>query len=349
VKNFKHNYFGSMDLGNLTLEELMLHYGECTKYVEENIVNISNEQLTMLINNSHSIQAASIKQYAKNMENEKKSNQDILDNYNTVAKRIKLSEHSMNDKVTLDVGGRIFSTSKGTLMNYEHSYFYALLNSGNFLPGADGSYFIDRSPKHFELIMDYLRTGKLSTKELKSGEIEELEKELDYYLLQIAAPLKSTEWHWDLSPSRKPANASFSDADLKIRKTGGGDGWNCPVIGSSPVSEFTVKLISGPDIMIGFCAIDEFVQNASHFDRVKNGCFFQCCSGSVWFNGSRTKSYSSGLKVNDKITAIKTGTSIRFYINGVDQGEAINNAEGDMYPLVELYIVGESVKIVPNP
>jgi hypothetical protein len=35
-------------------------------------------------------------------------------------------------------------------------------------------------------------------------------------------------------------------------------------------------------------------------------------------------------------------------INGVDQGEAINNVEGDMYPLVELRDVRDSVMIVPN-
>jgi hypothetical protein len=226
-----------MDLANMTLEEVSLMYGN---YIDENIAIVSNEQLTMLINKSHNIQAAALKQYAKNLENEKKSNQDILDNYNTVAKRIKLSEHSMYDKVTLDVGGKIFATSKGTLMRFEDSYFYAMLNSGNFLPGPDGAYFIDRDPTHFPLIMAYLRTGELYTKRLNSWEIQELEKELDYYLLQIATPLKSTEWHWDLSPSRKPADASFSDADLKITRTGGGY-CNCPVIGSSPVSEFTVK------------------------------------------------------------------------------------------------------------
>jgi hypothetical protein len=135
---------------------------------------------------------------------------------------------------------------------------------------------------------------------------------------------------------------------LKVTKTGGGY-WNCPVIGSSPVSEFTVKLISGLDIMIGFCAIDEFVQNGSHHSLVKNGCFFCCHDGEVGFNEGNWKSYSSKLKINDKITAIKTGSSIRFLINGVDQGEAINNAEGDMYPVVELGNDGDSVKIVPNP
>jgi hypothetical protein len=100
--------------------------------------------------------------------------------------------------------------------------------------------------------------------------------------------------------------------------------------------------------MIGFCAIDEFVQNGSHYDRVKNGCFFYC-NGFVRFDGGDRKSYGSGLRINDKLTAIKTGTSIRFLINGVDQGEAINNAEGDMYPFVELNKVGDSVMIVPNP
>jgi hypothetical protein len=199
------------------------------------------------------------------------------------------------------------------------------------------------------MMMVYLRTGKLSTKEFKSGEIEELEKELDYYLLQIAAPLKSTEWHWDLSPSRKPVNASFSDADLKIRKISAGGAWNCLVIGSSPLSEFTVEIISGLCILIGFCAIDAFVQNGSHYNRVKNCCFFHRYDGDVWFNEGNWKSYSSGLKINDKITAIKNGTSIRFLINGVDQGEAINNAVGDMYPFVELGSVGDAVMIVSNP
>jgi hypothetical protein len=330
-----------MDLANMTLEEVSLN---------ENIAIFSNEQLITLINKSHNIQAAALKQYAKNLENVKKSNkeEDILDKYNTVAKRIKLSEHSMYDKVTLDVGGKIFATSKGTLMRFEDSYFYAMLNSGNFLPGPDGAYFIDRDPTHFPLIMAYLRTGELYTKELKSRELQELEKELDYYLLQIASPSKSTEWHWDLSPSRKPANASFSEDDMKVRKDSGGGYWNCPVIGSSPVSEFTVKIISGLGMMIGFCGIDEFLQNGFHYDRVKNGCFFYSYHGNVWFNGGQNKPYSSKLKINDKITAIKTGTSIRFLINGVDQGEAINNAEGDMYPFVELCDVGDSVKIVPN-
>jgi hypothetical protein len=61
------------------------------------------------------------------------------------------------------------------------------------------------------------------------------------------------------------------------------------------------------------------------------------------------KRYSAGLKVGDTVTVIKNGPSIRFLINGEDQGEAINNAEGEMYPVVESWRTGDSVMIVPNP
>jgi hypothetical protein len=199
----------------MTFDEVSLMYGN---YINENIAIVSNEQLITLINKSHNIQAAALKQYAKNLQDEKKSNQDILNASLKLDEVMKVNseKHSKNEVVTLNVGGKFFATFKGTLMNYEHSYFYAMLNSGNFLPGADGSYFIDRDPTHFPTIMAYLRTGELSTKGLKSWQIQELEKELDYYLLQIASPSKSTEWHWDLSPSRKPFYASFSEDDLKI-------------------------------------------------------------------------------------------------------------------------------------
>jgi hypothetical protein len=52
---------------------------------------------------------------------------------------------------------------------------------------------------------------------------------------------------------------------------------------------------------------------------------------------------NTSLTVLNSKSMIKTGTSIRFLINGVDQGEAINNAKGDMYPVVELGGVRVSV------
>jgi hypothetical protein len=232
-------------------------------------------------------------------------------------------------------------------MRFEGSYFYGLLNSGQFLHGPDGSYFIDRDPTHFGVIMSYLRTGELCKKQLTKWDIEQLERELDYYLLQIPEKFKSTDWQWDLTPLRKPAHATFSDDNLKITKSSGGSVSNCPVIGSSAVSEFSVQIISGDEILIGFCPIDKFKQNGKIWN-LTNVCCFYSCSGYVYYNGGQSKSYGSKLLANDKLTAIKNGTSIRFLKNGVDLGEAINNAEGEMYPYVNLSEVGASVMIVHN-
>lgn len=50
-------------------------------------------------------------------------------------------------KIKLNVGGKIFTTSKTTLLSVPGSYFHALLSSGKWLPDEDNEYFIDRSPK----------------------------------------------------------------------------------------------------------------------------------------------------------------------------------------------------------
>jgi hypothetical protein len=307
------------------------------------------------MNQANCIQTESIKQYHKNLDQERKSNQDILDTsndildkYNRLSEKIKLDseKHSSDDLITLNVGGKFFATFKRTLMRFDDSYFYGLLNSGQFLPGPDGSYFIDRSPVHFELIMDYLRKGELCIHGLQEWEIEDLEEELDYYLLQIKdyKPLMQ----WDLSPSLKPLYATFTENNFQITKSSGISSYNCPVISASPTSEFTVQIISGKDIAIGFCPLSQFMQNGSHFYIVKNYCYF-CSGGSIYYNRGQYKRYGSSLKVDDRLTAVKNGTSIRFLKNGVDLGEAINTAEGEMHAVVELYEVGDSVMIVPNP
>jgi ABC-type Fe3+-citrate transport system substrate-binding protein len=45
-------------------------------------------------------------------------------------------------KIKLDIGGKIFTTSKSTLMRYENTYFYAMLASGKWQPDEDGTLFI---------------------------------------------------------------------------------------------------------------------------------------------------------------------------------------------------------------
>jgi hypothetical protein len=81
----------------------------------------------------------------------------------------------------LDIGGRIFSTTKETLMSIENTYFYALVvNSDKFKALDDGTFFVERNSLVFDRILDYLRTGKLETLELSQYEMKMLIDDLDY-------------------------------------------------------------------------------------------------------------------------------------------------------------------------
>jgi hypothetical protein len=70
-----------------------------------------------------------------------------------------MASHS-NHRITLNVGGTRFFTSKATLLNEPNSYFHALLESGAFNPDEAGEYFIDRNPRLFEPILDYWRENR---------------------------------------------------------------------------------------------------------------------------------------------------------------------------------------------
>ncbi|KAL9553962.1 hypothetical protein PS6_003683 [Mucor atramentarius] len=63
-----------------------------------------------------------------------------------------------NEKIRLNVGGSMFETSLSTLRRDTNSLL-ATMFSGRHLISAepDGSYFIDRDPSHFRLVLNYLR------------------------------------------------------------------------------------------------------------------------------------------------------------------------------------------------
>jgi hypothetical protein len=65
-----------------------------------------------------------------------------------------------NGRITLQVGERRFITTKGTL-TCESEYFKARFSSHWNDADADGTYFIDGDPILFEVILQYLRSGRL--------------------------------------------------------------------------------------------------------------------------------------------------------------------------------------------
>ncbi|XP_017298923.1 BTB/POZ domain-containing protein KCTD3-like [Diaphorina citri] len=83
------------------------------------------------------------------------------------------------DIVHLNVGGTRFSTSIQTLMWVPDSFFTALLSGRiSSLKDETGAIFIDRDPKVFAIILNYLRTRDI---DLKSTDLRTLRHEAEYY------------------------------------------------------------------------------------------------------------------------------------------------------------------------
>ncbi|XP_015588379.1 BTB/POZ domain-containing protein KCTD3 isoform X2 [Cephus cinctus] len=90
-----------------------------------------------------------------------------------------ISHSFMGDIVHLNVGGTRFSTSRQTLSWIPDSFFTALLsNRITSRRDENGALFIDRDPKIFSVILNYLRTRDI---DLKSIDIRTLRHEAEYY------------------------------------------------------------------------------------------------------------------------------------------------------------------------
>jgi len=101
---------------------------------------------------------------------------------------MKEQANKAKSKILLDVGGTRFATAKTTLLAFKDSYFSAMVSSSNWQPDEDGSYFIDRNPKYFSIILDYMRHGMLNIDRLTSGDLAALYRDMDYF--QIPIPQK---------------------------------------------------------------------------------------------------------------------------------------------------------------
>lgn len=90
------------------------------------------------------------------------------------------------NKLVLDVGGTQFTTTKTTLLQHKGSFFESLLSTSH--PQSESEYFIDHDPKHFPLLLNYLREGKLRAAELESVNMVELQEEFEFFRIPTPFP-----------------------------------------------------------------------------------------------------------------------------------------------------------------
>ncbi|CCD68452.1 BTB domain-containing protein [Caenorhabditis elegans] len=90
-----------------------------------------------------------------------------------------------DEKIRLNIGGTIFETSKSTLTKFD-GFFKTLLETDIPIQKDDSNcIFIDRSPRHFEKILNYLRDGAdVDLLPESEKEVREILKEAQFYLLE---------------------------------------------------------------------------------------------------------------------------------------------------------------------
>jgi hypothetical protein len=130
--------------------------------------------------------------------------------------------------IKLDIGGKIFHTKMSTLFNVKDTLFYKLICT-NVDKGLNFNkeIFIDRNYKFFPMILDYLRTKKYCLKGFTRYELDDFEREVNYYgLSEIQANLNKlrdeVEFIAFTSATRYSTAGTHSLADLKNRNLMGG-------------------------------------------------------------------------------------------------------------------------------
>jgi hypothetical protein len=104
-----------------------------------------------------------------------------------IEKQMQANIDAADKKIVLDIGGKRFATSKSTLLSHKGSFFESMLAYSDWKPDENGAYFIDRNPKLFPIILDFLRMGKISLKGYAYDTVlEDLQTEFNFY--QIALP-----------------------------------------------------------------------------------------------------------------------------------------------------------------
>eukprot|EP00026_Physarum_polycephalum_P004400 Phypoly_transcript_04419.p1 GENE.Phypoly_transcript_04419~~Phypoly_transcript_04419.p1 ORF type:complete len:719 (-),score=120.79 Phypoly_transcript_04419:6-2162(-) len=118
-----------------------------------------------------------------NMERLKESLEDTMKKMQTV------------DKVTLNVGGKMFASTPSTLLSHNCGYFVDLLKTYK----ENQELFIDHDPKYFNTILNYLRSGNLDA-DLSDEDKVALKSEFHFFKTEIPLTLQVDD---DISAEKK--------------------------------------------------------------------------------------------------------------------------------------------------
>jgi len=151
----------------------------------EKKINKENEDLEK--------RATQVREEEKRMGEQIKTWDEKRKSWEEVERIMMENANKIKNKVKLNVGGKPFSTTKDTLLKYKGSYFEYMLTSSHPQFDEDGEFFIDRHPKYFGLILNYLREARLRESDLTTVDWKELQEEFEYFRVEVPYILKEVK------------------------------------------------------------------------------------------------------------------------------------------------------------
>ena len=182
-------------------------------------------QAQILANVERQINAATavISEACKQLQQEADKLHNERETFDRMSKKIESTQ--ISETVNLNIGGQHFTTTRQTLTKDPNSYFAAMF-SGRFplKRSEDGTILIDRDGKHFRLILNYLRDGKLSLpEEATCTDLEDIEAEATYYQIQgiideSSKPRSAQNQKSSIQGATARATRLFSDSKILTRE-----------------------------------------------------------------------------------------------------------------------------------
>ena len=196
-------------------------------------------------------------------------------------------------------------------------------------PDQDGEFFIDRDPKHFDLILNYLRsvpTVPQIISQLNSLEFEEFKHEVEYYQISSLIEIVERETIPSFLPDFSGPNVSLDNKSKKLVKVAGGGAWNATAL-CSKSSKFAIRLLSvtNGSIMIGL-APKTFQKDSQIFNSC--GWYYNIYDGTCYSQSGDSRRSFTSISPNRAVGTIigidwnqSTG-AVSIFCNGQNMGVA---------------------------
>lgn len=90
--------------------------------------------------------------------------------------------NTQGDRLILNIGGKIFTVAITTILTIRDSFLARIIDSGKI--NLKEEFFIDRSPKYFNIILDYYRNKEIDISNLPDSEINIFLLDVEYYAVK---------------------------------------------------------------------------------------------------------------------------------------------------------------------